>query len=64
VLQTTSLGSFNDIYDGDKLSIDDDDDDDINKIGNVYSLEYTEILKVFFMPNYIGHFCANIRGYC
>lgn len=47
VLQTTSLGSFNEIYDDDKLSIDDDDDDDINKIGNVYSLEYTEILKVF-----------------
>jgi hypothetical protein len=36
-----------------------------NKIGNVYSLEYTDIQKVFFTPHHVGRCCTNlIRGHC
>jgi hypothetical protein len=31
---------------------DDDDDNDNNKLGKVYSLEYTEIPKVLFTPHH------------
>jgi hypothetical protein len=37
----------------------------LDKIGNVYSLEYTDISKVFFMSQHVGHRCINvIRGHC
>jgi hypothetical protein len=36
-----------------------------NKIGKVYSLEYTDIPKVFFTPHHVGPCCTNvIRGHC
>jgi hypothetical protein len=36
-----------------------------NKIGKVYSLEYTNIPKVFFTPHHVGRCCNNaIRGHC
>jgi hypothetical protein len=31
-----------------------------NKIGKVYSLEYTDIPKVFFMPHRVGHCCTDM----
>jgi hypothetical protein len=35
------------------------------KIRKVYSLENTNIPKVFFTPHYVGHCCTVIRGhYC
>jgi hypothetical protein len=30
------------------------------RTANVYSLEYTHIPKVFFMPNHVGHCCTNV----
>jgi hypothetical protein len=36
-----------------------------NKIGKVFSLEFTDIAKVFFMPHHVGHCCTNvIKGQC
>jgi hypothetical protein len=31
-----------------------------NKVVKVYSLEYTDIPKAFFMPHNLGHCCANV----
>jgi hypothetical protein len=37
----------------------------INKIGKVYSLEYIDIQKVFFIPHHIGHcWTSVIQGHC
>jgi hypothetical protein len=33
----------------------------LNKIGNMYSLEYTDVPKMF-MPNNVSHFCTNVLG--
>jgi hypothetical protein len=33
----------------------------IEKIGKVYSLEYTDILKVFFKPHHTYHCCTTIE---
>jgi hypothetical protein len=36
-----------------------------NKIGDVYSVEHTDIPKVFFSPHHEGHCCTNaIRDHC
>jgi hypothetical protein len=36
---------------------------EIHKIGKLYSLEYTDIPKVFFTPRHAGYWCSNvIRG--
>lgn len=36
-----------------------------NKIIKLYSLEYTDMPKVIFMPHYIGHCCTTeIQSYC
>jgi hypothetical protein len=36
-----------------------------NNIGEAYSLEYTDIPKVFLAPHHLRHCCTNvIRGYC
>jgi hypothetical protein len=39
---------------------------DRNKTGEVHSLEYTHIPKVFFMPHHTGHCCTtsnNLRSF-